>query len=156
ALLEAYELSSADRLLQFVSPSFDAFGEELFTTLSCGASLVIERGVVNYCAEELFDLVERQGITTLHIPPAYWQQLVDELSSSSRHISRQLRLFITGGESPSVEKLRQWAVLTDDRSRFVNAYGPTEATITSAVYQIEMESTRINLQTRLPVGRPIA
>src|SRR5262249_2021564 len=71
ALLEAYELTSADRLLQFVSPSFDAFGEEVFTTLSCGASLVIDPRAVNYSADELFNLVERSAITHLHIPPAY-------------------------------------------------------------------------------------
>ena len=155
-LLEAYELTSADRLLQFVAPSFDAFGEEVFTILSCGASLVIDPRAVNYSAHELFDLVEKWAITTLHIPPVYWHQLVDELFSIRRQVSRQLRLFITGGESPSVEKLKKWAILTDNQSRFVNAYGPTEATITSTVYDTEMESSRTYPQPRLPIGRPIA
>src|SRR5262249_32793774 len=138
ALLESYDLTSADRLLQFVSPSFDAFGEEVFTSLSCGASLVIDRRVVNYSAHDLFNLVERSAITVLHIPPAYWHHLVDELSSSQRQVSSQLRLFITGGESPSAETLQKWVLLTGNQSRFVNAYGPTEATITSTVYELQM------------------
>jgi amino acid adenylation domain-containing protein len=156
ALLEAYGMTSADRLLQFVSPSFDAFGEEVFIALSCGASLVIEPDVVNYSAHELINLFERLAITVLHIPAAYWHQFVDELSLSRRHISSQLRLFITGGESPSVEKLKQWAVLTDNQSRFFNAYGPTEATITSTVYGMQMGSNHIYLPTRIPIGQPIA
>src|SRR5262249_41845741 len=129
---------------------------EVFTTLSCGASLVIDPRAVNYSADELFNLVERSAITTLHIPPAYWHQLVDELYSSRRQVSSQLRLFVTGGESPSVERLKQWAVLTEHRSRFVNAYGPTEATITTAVYGAPIDSSQIYLQPRLPIGQPIA
>ena len=156
ALIEAYALAPTDRLLQFVSPSFDAFGEEVFTTLSCGASLVIDPRSSSYMAHDLFSLVERLDITVLHIPPAYWHQLVDELSRSRRLVSRQLRLFITGGESPSVEKLKKWAVMTDGRSRFVNAYGPTEATITSMVYEPRMDPNQIYLQTGVPIGRPIA
>jgi len=156
ALVEAYGLTSADRLLQFVSPSFDAFAEEVFTTLSRGASLVIDKRVVSYSANDLLDIVERLAITTLHIPPAYWHQLVDDLSASRRRVSSQLRLFITGGESPSRETLKKWAVLTEQQSSFVNAYGPTEATITSTVYRIQMNSSQISLQTRVPIGQPIA
>src|SRR4030095_15580992 len=90
-LIESYELTSADRTLQFVSPSFDAFGDGMFTTLSCGASLVIDPHAVNYSTHHLFDTVESLDITSLHIPPAYWHQLVDELFSSQRHVSSQLR-----------------------------------------------------------------
>jgi amino acid adenylation domain-containing protein len=155
-LLEAYELTSADRLLQFVSPSFDAFGEEVFTALSCGASLVIDQHAVHYSVHDLFNLVERLAITTLHIPPVYWHQMVDELSSSQRQVPRPLRLFITGGESPSAEKLKKWALLTDNQSGFVNAYGPTEATITSTIYDIQMEPGRTYPRFRVPIGQPVA
>src|SRR5215467_14332928 len=46
--------------------------------------------------------------------------------------------------------------MTDGRSRFVNAYGPTEATITSMVYEPRMDPNQIYLQTGVPIGRPIA
>src|SRR5262249_26386266 len=65
AMLEVLELTSADRLLQFVSPSFDAFGEGLFTTLICGASLVTDKHAVNYSARDLLKMVESSAITTL-------------------------------------------------------------------------------------------
>jgi len=143
ALLEAFELTSEDRLLQCVSPSFDAFGEEVFTTLSCGANLVIDQRVVNYSAEGLLDLVERLAITTLHTTSAYWRQLVYELSMNRRQASSQLRLFNAGGESQSTETLRKWAVLADRQSVFINAYGPTKATITSTVYKTQLDSSQI-------------
>src|SRR5262249_54821060 len=131
ALLEVFELTPADRLLGLVSPSFDAFGEEVFTTLSCGAGLIMDRRAGHYSAHELLSLIEKLAVTALHSAIAYWHQLVDELSSNRRRVSSQLRLFIGGGESVSIGKLKQWAALTSDQSRFVNAYGPTEATITS-------------------------
>jgi amino acid adenylation domain-containing protein/non-ribosomal peptide synthase protein (TIGR01720 family) len=156
ALLEAFELSSADRLLGLVSPSFDAFGEEVFTTLSCGAGLIIDRHAIHYPAQDLLGLIESLAITTLHSTIAYWHQLVDEVSSSQGRIPSQLRLCIAGGERTSISKLEQWAVVTGHQSRFVNAYGPTEATITSTVYGTDMGSSRNSLQTGAPIGRPIA
>src|SRR4030095_8697510 len=68
----------------------------------------------------------------------------------------QLRLCIAGGERTSISKLEQWAAVTGNQSRFVNAYGPTEATITSTVYGTDMGSSRNSLQTGAPIGRPIA
>jgi len=156
ALIEAYDLTSADRHLQFVSPFFDAFAEEVFPTLICGSSLVVDRSVVNYSARDFFDMVERLSITTLHLPPVYWRQLVDELSTNRRPVSTQLKLYITGGESPPVEALKRWAELTPPQTAFINAYGPAEATITSTVYRIQSGSDPISLQTRVPIGRPIA
>jgi amino acid adenylation domain-containing protein len=156
ALRETYKLTSADRLLQFVSPSFDAFGEEVFTTLSCGASLIIDKQAIYCSAQEYVDMVERLAITTLHSTAASWSQLVDELSLIRRNVSGPLRLYIAGGEAPSAETLKKWTVLAPHKSEFVNAYGPTEATITSAAYRVEVDSNPIHLQTRVPIGHPIA
>jgi amino acid adenylation domain-containing protein len=156
ALVETYGLTPADRLLQFVSPSFDAFAEEVFPALSCGSSLVIDPGAVSYTTQDFFDMAEVSAITTLHIPAVYWHRLVDELSAGGGRVSTQLRLFITGGEAPSAEAFRKWSELTPRQTGFVNAYGPTEATITSTVYSAQTNSIRNPLQSRVPIGRPIA
>jgi amino acid adenylation domain-containing protein/non-ribosomal peptide synthase protein (TIGR01720 family) len=154
-LIEVFEFTAADRLLQFVSPSFDVYGEEIFPTLCCGASLVIDPGAISRSAQDLCGLMDEQEITVVHITPALWHQFVDELSLNRRSVSKQLRLFITGGESPSLEKLKKWAALTNQQSKFVNAYGPTEATITASVYELQMRLDEVRLQTVLPIGRPI-
>jgi len=65
-------------------------------------------------------------------------------------------LFIAGGESPSIEVLKKWATLSSHPSRFVNAYGPTEATITSTVCGIEMREGQSCDQARVTLGQPIA
>jgi len=156
ALREAFGLTPADRLLGLVSTYFDAFGEELFPTLSCGAGLIIDRHAVYYPVHDLLNLIESLEITILHCMVAYWHHLVDQLLSNQRQASSQLRLVIAGGESPSIDKLKQWAALAAFQSGFVNVYGPTEATITSTAYGRQISSGRIDLQTRVPIGRPIA
>jgi amino acid adenylation domain-containing protein len=155
-MIETFEMTSADRLMGFVSTSFDAFGEEIFPTLNSGASLVIDRQAASSSANDVLDMVEQLAITTLHSTVAYWHQLVNEIYSSRRQVSGPFRLYIAGGESPSVEALKKWSVLAPYQSRFVNAYGPTEATITAMFYGIQMDSSQIYLQTRMPIGEPIA
>jgi amino acid adenylation domain-containing protein/non-ribosomal peptide synthase protein (TIGR01720 family) len=155
-MIEAYELTSADRLLGFVSPSFDAFGEEVFPALSCGGSLVMDRHAVYYSADDILDMIDRLAVTMLHSTGAYWRQFVTEFAPSQRQVSNQLRLYISGGESPSIETLKKWSVLAPHQSRFANAYGPTEATITSAVYETQVDPAQNRLQTKVPIGRPIA
>ena len=155
-LIEALEFSPEDRLLGVVSPSFDAFGEELFPILSCGGCLVTDFQALRYSAQELLVLAEKLSITILHSTAAYWHNFVDELFSNRRRVSSQLRLYIAGGESPSVEMLKKWAEISADQSRFVNAYGPTEATITSTIYGVRLDSNHGHPRTRMPIGRPIA
>src|SRR5207302_62211 len=43
SLIKHYNLKPGDRLLQFVSLSFDAMAEEVFPTLASGATLVLHR-----------------------------------------------------------------------------------------------------------------
>jgi non-ribosomal peptide synthetase component F len=144
-MIEAYEMTSEDRLLGFVSVSFDAFGEEVFPILSCGARLVIDQHVTHHSARQILDMVESLAITILHQTVAYWSQFVNELYTSQRQLPGQCRLYIAGGESPSVEVLKKWSALTPNQSSFVNVYGPTETTITSTVYGSTIGASQVDL-----------
>src|SRR5204863_5760809 len=105
---------------------------------------------------ELLNECERAGVTILHMPPVYWHQMVDELSALRRPVLESLRLFITGGESPSPRHLLKLAQLTAHRSRFINAYGPTETTITATTFEAVMERQALAKLPRIPIGRPMA
>jgi acyl carrier protein len=62
---------------------------------------------------------------------------------------------IVGSEKVYPEQLTVWWKLARNQVRLINAYGSTEATITSAVY--EPVSCRENLGlSSVPIGRPIA
>lgn len=150
-------MKPADKVLQFLSFGFDASGEELFPPLVCGASLVLPALAREIAPLDLCQVVERQQISTLHLPVAYWHQMVDELETEKRPVPVCLRLLTAGGESPAIGKLRTWFRLCGDRLvDFINAYGPTETTIAATYYRIRSDQHDRLAMDRLPIGHGLA
>jgi len=155
ALSRIQNLNGNDRHLQFITTSLDASMEEIYPALISGATLIMHRSPAELSAEEFLSLLEESRVTVAHIPAAYWQQWIDILKPGERPILPNLRLLLTGGESTSLRKLEDFARLTNYRVRFVNAYGPTEATITSTTFETLTDREAIASLTKLPIGRPI-
>jgi amino acid adenylation domain-containing protein len=155
---DEYQLQRSDRLLQFLSFGFDAFGEELFPTIVTGGTLVIHRGVKSLPPGAMLALLERARITVVHAPFACWGELEREASRIGSSIPRSVRLLITGGEAIPREDAQRW--VANSESRLANAYGPTEATITSTIYMLSGPEGRdrrnpVNGVTSLFIGKPI-
>ena len=155
SLSKYYQLKPGERLLQFVSMSFDAMAEEVFPTLISGATLVLHRNPTGIPPLQLMRECEQLGVTMLHIPPSYWQPLIDELLASGEPVPTWIKLFITGGERISLERLAGWIRNTKHASRIVNAYGPTEATITATLHDVPLTGVAVERLASLPIGRPI-
>jgi amino acid adenylation domain-containing protein/non-ribosomal peptide synthase protein (TIGR01720 family) len=155
AMAEIYGMGASDRLLQFFSLSFDAASEEIFTTLVSGGSLVLHANPAQMAPEDFLCECERVGVTIQQLAPAYWHQIVDEIEGSQRVVPPCLRVLVSGGESPSIERLHKWAQMTGGRSRFINAYGPTEATITATSYEVPLQEQAIGQLISVPIGRPV-
>ena len=156
AMIDVYQLSAADRMIQFVSPSFDAFAEELFPILSCGATLVLTANPDLLEVTTLLRLVDRLQVTTLHMTASYFHQIVEHLQDSRAEMPRSIRLLIAGGESASPERVASWIEFGEERTRFAVAYGPTEATITATVHAAPEQADAVRALARLPIGRPLA
>ena len=154
-MAQFYGMDANDRLLQFFSLSFDAATEEIFTALVSGGSLVLHPNPAQIPPEEFLFECERLGVTIQQLAPAYWHQVVDELHASQRVVPPTLRMLVTGGESPSLDRLKKWAQLTGGRSKFINAYGPTEATITATTYEVPLDESTIGQLSSVPIGRPV-
>src|SRR5205085_8654636 len=123
SMVRHYGLDASHRLLQFVSFSFDAVAEEIFPVLLCGATLALHENPTEIPPGALLDVCERLRVNTLHIPPSYWHQLIDELVAAERPVPSWIKVFITGGESISMERLVRWVERTQHPSRIFNAYG---------------------------------
>ncbi len=156
SLTQLYGFGGGNRLLQFVSPGFDAFAEEIFPTLACGATLVMHSNIGELSTDDLLFECEKLGVTALHLPPVCWEQLIDSLTSLQQSVPKWVELFSTGGDSLSVKSLVTWTRLTHHLSRFINAYGPTEATITATIYEAPMNPAVISGLSRIPIGHPLA
>lgn len=151
-----FELDPGDVVLQFASLSFDVSLEELLPTLITGARLVVMGPNVWHPAD-LHQKISEFGITVLNLPTAYWQELAREWADVTEWVPDiQPRLFIIGGETMSPDVLRIWRRTPVRSARLLNAYGPTEATVTATVYDIVPGARDNSTHERVPIGRPLA
>ncbi|WP_164020355.1 non-ribosomal peptide synthase/polyketide synthase [Pyxidicoccus trucidator] len=124
------------RLLQFFSSAFDASVSEIFPALLSGACLVLASRDELMPGEPLLELISRQSITTLKLTPSVLAQLEPEGL-------RGVRTLITAGEACTPELVARF----QPGRRFVNAYGPTEATVCATV-NTDVDALRVS------IGRP--
>ncbi|OOG41448.1 non-ribosomal peptide synthetase [Rhodanobacter sp. C05] len=142
---ETFALTPADRFLQKTSISFDPSIEEIFGSLTAGASLIVARAQGEHDVDYLNALIEREGVTCIDLTPS----LLDALMRSARPAAWQtVRAVWSGGEVLHPELVD--AFHARHSALLYNTYGPTEATI----------QTTWTLATGhrgpLPIGRPIA
>ena len=161
SLTEAMEMDSNDRMLQFISLSFDACGEELFPTLISGAALVLPDGTQDVLGADLLKSSDRHRVTIFHMPIPIWHQVVDDIVALDLPIPASLRLLAGGGESIAMDKMRAWCERAERREDtapmlFLNAYGPTEATIACTYYKFHCTTDAISGYKVIPIGRPIS
>src|SRR6185436_2106099 len=92
----------------------------------------------------------------LDLPTAYWHAWIPGVDSA--YLARSaIRLVIVGGEAVSAESFRHWGRIALPHQAWINAYGPTEATIgCSAQRYASAEAAREESAAAVPIGRPIA
>jgi amino acid adenylation domain-containing protein len=151
-----YELDSRDVVLQFALLSFDVSLEEILPTLIVGARLVV-MGTTVWHPAEFHRKISEFGLTVLNLPTAYWQELAREWADVPELVpSIHPRLFIVGGDTMLPDALKLWQRSPMNSIRLLNAYGPTETTITATAFEIAPCSGKNTNYQRVPIGRPLA
>jgi amino acid adenylation domain-containing protein/non-ribosomal peptide synthase protein (TIGR01720 family) len=150
-----FGLCSEDRVLQFASISFDVSVEEIFPTWLSGATLVIRPAGASAIGKEFLQLIQEQQLTVLNLPTAYWHEWVYESSLSNVSLPFCLRLVVVGGEKALAESFAKWQRLLDHDVAWINAYGPTEATVGTLQYQPDANAWGDD-RFDIPLGRPLA
>lgn len=147
-----FELGTTDRVLQFAPVAFDVAAEELFPAWANGATVVVPPPGLSTSLAAFTDFVLRERITVLNLPTPYWHAWALDLKRRGAVPPPTLRLLVVGSDKASPDRLSLWRELTRDHVRWMNAYGVTEATITSTLYEpTEGEQPA----TTVPIGRPI-
>jgi amino acid adenylation domain-containing protein len=153
---ESFDLRANDCMLQFASLSFDVSIEQTLATFFSGATLAL-RDEYHWSAANFYPRMKRYGITVVNLPPAYWNLLAQENHTAEQlGIDKQIRLVIIGGDAMPVSAVRQWQQSAIGVSRLLNAYGPTETTITSTLFDVPPHYCEQEPVIRVPIGRPVA
>ncbi len=136
-----------DVFLQFAPLGFDASTFEIWGALLNGARLVIFPPYVP-SMEELGEVIQRRGVTTLWLTAALFHHLVDfhlENLAGVRHL-------LAGGDVLSVPHVRRF-VSRYPQATLTNGYGPTESTTFTCTYSTSDASA---IDSTVPIGKPIA
>ncbi|HEX8128490.1 MAG TPA: amino acid adenylation domain-containing protein [Pyrinomonadaceae bacterium] len=150
-----YELEARDRVLHFSSITFDVAAEELFPTLLIGASVVLRADDVARSIAEFKRFVRRHEVTVVNLPTPFWHEWVAAMGGGERSLPETLRLVVIGSDRASVDHYATWQRVVGERIRLVNAYGPTEATITATAYEAARPGDD-HIADSVPIGRPLA
>ncbi|MFL2077157.1 amino acid adenylation domain-containing protein [Marinilactibacillus psychrotolerans] len=136
---DIFNLAPGERFLLFAKPVFDTSVGEIWTALLTGASLIIPSDEVIFNYTRFEEFVYNNDIVGMILPPTYLKYLKTDKFSKVRKI-------VVGGSLSTPELANRWG------DKFINAYGPTEATVTSTLCT-EMDMGK--KYPMVPIGKPV-
>ncbi|MBV1840790.1 non-ribosomal peptide synthetase [Photobacterium ganghwense] len=163
AAAATYGVTAADRVLQFAPFNFDASIEEIFVTLSQGATLVLRTDAMLESMATFSDSVQAATISVLDLPTAFWNEWVVSLQAGTASMPGTLRGVIIGGEAVYPEPLAQWQKAVQNARQaagsalasgihLFNTYGPTETTVVATCNDLQHFRGE---HSQLPIGLPL-
>jgi non-ribosomal peptide synthetase component F len=152
SLRELFDIRPDDRVLQFASLNWDTCFEEILPTLTSGAALVFDDDAYTGSLPRFLRAVERERITVLDLPTAYWHELVHHMRDAHTALPACVRLVVIGGEPANPARLADWCDLPTGHARLLNTYGCTETTLITHAVDLPR---RWDGTSRVPIGRAL-
>ncbi|WP_259464465.1 amino acid adenylation domain-containing protein [Streptomyces sp. TLI_171] len=149
----AYGLGPGDRVLQLGALGFDTALEQVLAPLTAGAAVVLG-GADTWAPTELLDRIGELHLTVADLTPAYWHHLLAQVPPGGLGHAG-LRLVVVGGDVVHVDDCRTFLERLPD-VRLLNAYGVSEAAITSTLCEVTAELLGdAAALAPAPIGRPL-
>jgi len=148
-----YGLTLRDRVLQSSPISFDISLEEILPVLASGGAVVLRPSRLALGGRHFLDWLRQTAITVMDLPTAFWHEWTWELSGHNLPLPPSLRLVIVGGEKADAQTLRAWRNRTGGSIRWINTYGPTEASVIATFCEPPDEVK--DSEKNIPIGRPV-
>jgi non-ribosomal peptide synthetase-like protein len=125
---EVYGLEPDDRIYQGLTIAFDFSFEEIWVPWAVGATLVPKPPGGSLLGLDLHDFLSERRVTAMCCVPTLLATVEDDLPD--------LRFLLVSGEACPQDLITRWH--RPDR-RFLNVYGPTEATVTATWTELHPE-----------------
>ncbi|MGE5402693.1 MAG: amino acid adenylation domain-containing protein [Ignavibacteriales bacterium] len=139
-VIGSFGVKETDRVLQFASLGFDASVFEIFQALLMGAALVIADKDVIRNPASFISYMEKNKVTVATLPPVY-------LNVLDKAELPHLHTLITAGEQAIASDVNFYK----KNKRYINAYGPTEASVCVSYYTAEKDE---EYSYAVPIGKP--
>ncbi|MEU0400891.1 amino acid adenylation domain-containing protein [Streptomyces sp. NPDC006197] len=149
---EEYRLDQDVRVhLQLANPSFDVFTGDLVRALCSGGTLVLIGRELLFDTARLYETMRAERVDCGEFVPAVVVGLMNHCEREGVRLDF-MRLLIVGSDAWKVEEYERLRALCGPRTRLVNSYGVTEATIDSSYF--EGPADGLEPSRMVPIGRP--
>ncbi|MFF2116756.1 amino acid adenylation domain-containing protein [Kitasatospora sp. NPDC058184] len=139
-IVHAYRLRPGERVLHLAALGSDTALEQAFGALLAGATVVLGGGGGaggTWAPTELAGRLPGLGLAVADLTPAYWHHLLDLLPPGGPG-PQGLRLVVVGGDAVHAADCRHCLERLPG-ARLLNAYGVTEAAVTSTLCEVTAE-----------------
>ncbi|MEM9354665.1 MAG: Pls/PosA family non-ribosomal peptide synthetase [Pseudomonadota bacterium] len=123
---EVYGYSPGDRVYQGLTFAFDFSVEEFWVPLVAGATLVASPANVQLVGRALEEFLNDHNVTAMCCVPTLLATIENDVPS--------LRFLLVSGEACPQDLVSRWQ---RNHRRILNAYGPTEATVTATWTELQ-------------------
>ena len=141
SLRKRFNITSADRVLQFASCSFDASVFDIAMAYGAGAELVMIDRSSLMDSNAFATYIDKQKVTMATLPPSFVEALPPAALST-------LRFLMTAGEAARIRSAERYR----KSLCFVNGYGPTETTVCASWHEVTPDE---HLGESIPIGHPV-
>ncbi|HSF42282.1 MAG TPA: non-ribosomal peptide synthase/polyketide synthase [Thermoanaerobaculia bacterium] len=151
---EAFGFGESTRVLQSLSYAFDFGVFEILTTLLFGGTLFLRGDAEKSDLEGYLREVRAHSINTLHTTPSFFRAVAAAAGVEGLPTVAVLHL---GGEALTEALVAEAFRITGPECRLFNGYGPTEAAVNCALYEVDRAADwRPRGLASLPIGHPSA
>ncbi|MGI9499086.1 MAG: amino acid adenylation domain-containing protein, partial [Geminicoccaceae bacterium] len=134
---EVYGIGEKDRAYQGMTLAFDFHVEDLWVPLIAGATLIAGRSGVSLFGADLHAYLSEKRVTVFPCVPTLWATVEDDLPD--------VRVILLSGEDVPHHLVVRWH---REGRRILNAYGPTECSVSSTLRVLEPSSP-------VTIGKPL-
>ena len=147
---ETFEVRADDSFDFSSSLAFDLSVTTTIVPLLAGSSILICSEDIKRQPIKYLEHLASSAVNIIKLTPSYFKQLA--LLIDGQEKLHELRSIILGGEALYTHDVKDWLVLYPD-VKLINEYGPTEATVATAAYEIPT-SGDFNAGDVVPIGKP--
>ncbi|MDE1453327.1 amino acid adenylation domain-containing protein [Bacillus paralicheniformis] len=149
SLQTRYSLNDSDIILHKTSYSFDASIWELFWWPFAGASVYLLPQGGEKDPEIILKALEEKEVTAAHFVPSMLHSFLEYMNQRKKPADiRHLKRVFAGGEQLGAHLVSRFHELLP-RVELTNSYGPTEATVEAAYFDVPKRKTL----DHVPIGR---
>ncbi|MCU0286302.1 MAG: amino acid adenylation domain-containing protein [Acidobacteria bacterium] len=144
--IRTYSYTYDDVTLQPLSPGFDGFGSNFYSSILSGSALVIVEDSLKLDYSHIKNLIKKHNVTNISLVPDMYRVL---LESAKNEDLGTLRFVVLAGDKYN-SHLINLSKIKAPHALLINEYGLTETSVTAIAY------FPINSSTASIIGRPIA